>query len=65
MMACDFNGDGGISATDATPVYKAAPSKNPSLLFDLNGDGGISATDATIVYACASGSNYYNGLEIK
>ena len=65
MMACDFNGDGGISATDATPVYKAATSKNPSLLFDLNGDGGISATDATIVYACASGSNYYNGLEIK
>lgn len=65
MMACDFNGDGGISATDATPVYKAATSKNPSLLFDLNSDGGIYATDATIVYACASGSNYYNGLEIK
>ena len=64
MMACDFDGNGGISGTDATYVYAAA-SKAYDQAFDLDGNGGITGTDATYVYACASGANYYSGLEIK
>lgn len=64
MMACDFNKDGSITATDATTVYLFA-TKQTDLSYDLNGDGVVTATDATTVYACASGTNYYNGLEIK
>ncbi len=64
MIACDFNGDGQITGTDATSVYAAA-SVATDKLFDLNGDGEVTGTDATVVYACASGTNYYNGIEIK
>ena len=64
MMACDFNKDGIITAADATSVYLFA-SKQTDLNYDLNCDGVVTGADATAVYACASGSNYYNGLEIK
>ena len=64
MMACDYNSDGQVTGTDAIFVYTNA-STGTNRYFDTNGDGSVTGTDAIVVYACSSGSDYYNGFEIK
>ena len=65
MVVCDYNKDKGISATDATLVYKEVTASQKNLAFDLNGDGGISGTDATTVYAIASSAISLPAVTIK
>lgn len=65
MIVCDYNKDKGISATDATLVYKEVTASKKNLAFDLNGDGGISGTDATTVYAIASSAISLPAVTIK
>lgn len=63
IIACDFNQDTGITATDSlTVTANAAGAQNAYC--DLNGDGGISATDALIVFSCAAGGTM-TPVEIK
>ena len=65
MVVCDYNKDKGISATDATLVYKEVTASQKNLAFDLNGDGGISGTDATTVYAIESSAISLPAVTIK
>lgn len=65
MVVCDYNKNKGISATDATLVYKEVTASQKNLAFDLNGDGGISGTDATTVYAIASSAISLPAVTIK
>ncbi len=59
-VAGDVNGDGEITARDATMAYaivngKYDPSDSQTLAADVNGDGEITARDAAMIYAYVNG----------
>ncbi|MDE6471261.1 MAG: hypothetical protein K2L19_09630 [Eubacterium sp.] len=56
IIACDFNGDGGIAPNDVVLIYSNVLSSD-NQAFDLNGDNGVAPNDAVIVYSCIGTPN--------
>lgn len=65
IIACNFNGDLGISSADAVPVYSNAAAEEQNPYYNLNGDLGVTAADAIIVYSCAADSPSYEDFVIE
>lgn len=65
IIACNFNGDLGISSADAVPVYGNASAEEQNPCYNLNGDSGVTAADAVIVYSCSTDLPNLTPVDIK
>lgn len=64
IIACNFNGDTSITASDAIVVYSnAAGDQDPGC--NLNGDSSVTAADAVTVYSCSLEDPSLTPVEIK